>query len=221
MNDFVLVGIFQINVALGILYIGLQQFRFRENLYDDIVQLINQHGYADIYQSGHKAHLLDNDSSFAIHYHTIREWMIALPANYQQKLEGIYQQKLEGIEIFEVPTSEGEPTQRLLRLHNWFLKDRDKHLVWGITIIPSLVALWLCLSPIFANSHVFYLLFGAAVFGQLILIVNALLGYLIVLRRTKEQLNRSLSFVMDKHQKQEARDEVKEAKEKALNLQDE
>ena len=213
MNDFVLVGIFQVNVTLGILYIGLQQFRFRENLYDDIVQLINRHGYADIYQSGHKDHLLGNDSSFAIHYHTIREWMIALPDNYQQKLEGI--------EIFEFHTSEGEPTQRLLRLHNWFLKDRDKHLIWGITIIPSLIALWLCLSPIFANSHVFYTLFGTAVFGQLILIVNALLGYLIVLRKTKEQLNRSLSFVMDKHKKREARDEVKEAKEKALHLQDE
>ena len=52
MNDFVLVGIFQVNVTLGILYIGLQQFRFRENLYDDIVQLINQHGYANMHRAG-------------------------------------------------------------------------------------------------------------------------------------------------------------------------
>ena len=212
MNDFVLVGIFQINVTLGILYIGLKQFRFRENLYADIVQLINHHCYADIHQSDH-SDLLKNDSDFSTHYHTIREWIIALPDNYQQKLDGI--------ETFKFLTPKEESTRRLLRLHNWFLKDRDKRWVWRVTIMPSLAALWIYLSPIFANSPVILFFLGTAISGQLILIFNAFLGYLIVLRKTKEQLNRSLPFVMDKHRKQEADKDVNEAKKKALRLQDE
>ena len=67
MDCSVIINIFQLNAALGILYVGLPKFRFRENFYNTIVERINFHEYSETYRDEVKdarGRLLDGDSVF-------------------------------------------------------------------------------------------------------------------------------------------------------------
>ena len=85
------IALFQLNVALGILYLGLPNFRSREDYYDMVVEHINTQKYSDTFDAAVKKFrdiLMENDSKFARYHHFVRKKIVGLPSPYYDKLDG-------------------------------------------------------------------------------------------------------------------------------------
>ena len=199
MDCSVIINIFQLNAALGILYVGLPKFRFRENFYNTIVERINFHEYSETYRDEVKearGRLLDGDPVFTNNHHYIRRVVSTLPDDYRNELTGS--------ENFDSSLPEGQSSQPPARLHNWFADDRDKYCVGTLTIFVSIVALWICFfNPTCLEIFSVGWVFTAAFLGQLAMIVNVYLGQLIA-RRVRKKLNSALEDITDKLRKQQA-----------------
>ena len=169
MDRFVIENIFQINAALGILYVGLPKFRFRENLYDTIVECINFHEYLKMPFNEVAKDLLHN-TGFADNHKYIRSIIALLPEVYRDNLKG-------NENIDALFPEEEQPPRPLPGLYRWFADDLDKYTVGSCTIVVSIVALWiLCffslptseislLGGIFIGLFIFGAFLGQIVFG--------------------------------------------------------
>lgn len=85
------IALFQLNVALGILYLGLPSYRSRENYYNTVVEHINTQNYSETFSRSVKKFrdaLMDNDSKFSRHHHYVRKKIVGLPSSHYDRLEG-------------------------------------------------------------------------------------------------------------------------------------
>ncbi len=178
-----LVGLFQINITFGLLYIGLPELRFRSNLYDNIVDAVNYHRYNVIYR---KVSETEQDGDLSDSYHTIMGWIYKLPAEMKYGLK------------IDLDTYAPRTTGNWLSsYHDHFTKDRDKLVVWVFTVAPAFVVIWLrYFSPEILEK--FYNKFSiVAGFGICSPIILVFLGYMLA-RTVKGRLDRSLETIKDK-----------------------
>ena len=151
-----LLAVLQINIALGILYVNLKDLRFRGVLYDSISSLLDAHQFSKLYEPESKdirLQLLDSNPKFAKHCHTIRSWILELPESYQDHISDILfsvRQTQDTSQETEAHQPNSEPLDndklddnKLLKQHRLFRDDTDKAYVWRVTILPSLMALWI------------------------------------------------------------------------------
>lgn len=203
MDQFVIENIFQINAALGILYVGLPKFRFRENLYDIIVERINFHEYLKMPFNDVAKDLL-HDADFTDNHKCIRSIIALLPEAYRGNLKG-------NKNIDTLFPEEEQPPRPLSGLYRWFANDRDKYTVGLCTIFVSIVALWiLCffslpaskislLGRIFMGIFIFGAFLGQIVFGA-----NVYFGRRMA-QQVKKDLNNSLEIATEKIRKVQAK----------------
>ena len=86
----VAIALFQLNVALGILYLGLPHFRSRENYYDTVVEHINTQNYSETFKGDAKKfrdNLMGSDSKFSRYHHRVRKKIVGLPSTPLQPIE--------------------------------------------------------------------------------------------------------------------------------------
>ena len=188
-NSFILISIFQLNVAIGILYTALPKFRFSENLYNNVVDCINSYGFFANQDVAHN--LAGSNDNYGVPYRYIRGLVNTLPTDFHEKLEGI--------EKFDSYTS-SSPPERLWHLwHAWYAKNVDKWLVWIVSIIAPFLALWLCFFSVefldYCNIVYFSTLIVFAGLGQVIPIMNVLWGFWMV-RKVSKKVNASLAKAM-------------------------
>ena len=183
-----LIGLFQVNITFELLYIGLPELRFRTNLYNNIVEVIDYHRYSDIYQ---KISETNQDGDLSDQYHTIQGWICKLPSENTSSLN---------IDLVDyAPRTKGD---WLLSLHDYFAKDRDKAVVWILTVFPALSAIWMrhidpqILEDFFINPA------WIAGMGILIPIVFVILGRVLA-SRVKSRLKKALEAITDKFGKED------------------
>ena len=132
------IALFQLNVALGILYIGLPNFRSRENFYDTAVVLINDYKYSETYRSevrNARNNLMDSDSKFTHSHHYIRKTIVGLPSPHFDQLIGS--------EIFERQIqTQNPPNKWHHRWYKWFASNWDKCIVGLFSVLIPTGVLW-------------------------------------------------------------------------------
>ena len=173
-----LLAVLQINVALGILYVSLKDLRFRGVLYGRISSLLDVHQFSKLYEPESKdirLQLLDSNPIFSKHCHTIRSWILELPESYQDRISDVLfsirqtqdiSQKSEAHQPNSEPLDNDEPDDnKLLKQHRLFRDDTDKAWVWRVTILPSLMALWIFVFP--SLSSIFLCVVACAIIAFL------------------------------------------------------
>lgn len=179
-NGTILISILQLNVAMGILYAALPKFRFREDLYNNVVKLINLRKFFKNTDPEDADSLAGRNDYYGKPYRYIRRVSQGLPPDYQGKLEGF--------ENFPKYT----PSKLSILLwslwHIWYEKNIDKFFVWLLSIITPFLILWayyLSIVPFdFCNRSDMPAVL--AISGQATLIVNVSWGFLIVMRVPKK-----------------------------------
>lgn len=208
MDRFVIENIFQINAALGILYVGLPKFRFQEILYEAIVERVNFHGYLDMPFDNVGASLL-HDPKFTDSHKYIQSVVALLPEEYLGNLEGNKRNLFPEPEDDEdQPEPPPDPPPLCCR----FIDNRDKYIVGASNILVSIIALWiLCfvsITPCEISSKSCWMLIGLFVLlgllGQGVLTFYVSSG-LRMARDVKKDLNRSLKNATKKIAKVQAK----------------
>ena len=210
----VLVDILQVNVALGILYTGLRQFRFRERLYQNIREAIEDSEFVEVtkWQEG-LVELFQGDIEFSVHFHTIRDWIRELPDSEREKIHGLKQFH------FSAPKQEDKGSKKfqppnwfLIRIHKAFLRNIDKIGVWVLAIVPAMAAMW-AMAGWKEFCYVTEIAVGVAVFGQFVLVVTVLVGRTMA-HDAETGIRSALKYVLASFRERVAEDEVGEAQNK-------
>ena len=192
----IIIAIVQINIALGILYVGLPKFRFRDNIYNDIVNILNANPFVDLIEERRDRfeRLLMTDSEFSGHYHDLRIWL--------RKLPDYFRDKIQGSERFKIMQHEHAPRSRLDHAERgfwWFEVNGDKKTVWISSIIPSIFLLWWMLLDEGMNYE--YLPFPCFLI-QIVLLSNAYLGYRLS-HKIRQLVRSKLKIVTDRLNKKD------------------
>ena len=192
-DRFAIEYLFQINVALGILYVGLSKFRFRENLYDSIVERINFHEYLEKPFDDVASGLVHN-TGFHDKHKYIRSVVAILSEEYVARLKGDKNKLFPKDEKGNPPPTPDPPPE-----YCRFTEDRDKYWVGISNIIISLLALWiLCFfrvpPPVEASFFGWVLII---VFGLLALTGQGIFGFYVYFglrmgQKIKDELDNSL-----------------------------
>ncbi len=209
----VLISICQINVALGILYVGLGESRFREKLYAAVETQIKNKDFVNVdINSKAYSSLITGDSEFADFHHLVRDWICELPENRQAGLLSSHWQALTQDDSGEIQSKK----RKLPYRYHAFLQNIDKWIVSIVTIIPSFVAIWGLLYlqwsgiAIEQGSGLAIIYLLGLVFGQLVP-VGFLVAGLRISRSVRNQLNEAVEYLMTKYSERLASQQLTKA----------
>jgi hypothetical protein len=140
LQEAALVALCQVNVALGVFYVGLREARYRNKLYAEIVTIFNARLGA-LGMDGRVSRFPDfcfMDSKFAKMHHFVMEWIRELPEDFKEKLTEISK--------WQTPSGQArisESSDLWSRVkHIWFKTHGDKWVIWLLTITPALTIIW-------------------------------------------------------------------------------
>ena len=132
------IALFQLNVALGILYLGLPHFRSRENYYNTVVEHINTQKYSETFKGEAKKFrdkLMGSDSKFSRYHHRVRKKIIGLPS--------VHYNQLNEREIFRQNQQTRDSSNKWHhRWCGWFGDNWDKCIVGLFAVLIPTVVLW-------------------------------------------------------------------------------
>ena len=150
-----MIAMAQMNIAFGILYVTWPSARYRKNAYEVFVEQYNScgdHGYGHYVVNFNKEfeNAVHRNERLSDHYFFVKKWARELPKNFREQLM-CDEQSREAVDslIFQTDAentqSEACSTAKLslfedpdlLKRHAQFKKDWDRNLVWGLTIVPS------------------------------------------------------------------------------------
>ena len=188
----VLISIFQLNVTLGILYIGLPEFRFRMGLYDVVIDRINHYRFFEIYEGKTDlGQLLASDGAFSERLNEVQDWVIELPPEYLEKLPPRINQHIRNYK-----PSEKKRDRCLWSLYKWFANGRDKVLIWILTLVIAFVAIWgRALFPDLLKDYNSIVQIIAGI-GFLNIILHLIFGFILP-SSFQKKFNASIEYVMN------------------------
>ena len=179
----ILASIFQLNVAVGILYTALPKFRFRENLYQNTVDNLNSYNFFSNQKLANE--LAGRNDTYGEAYRYIRRLVDRIPDEYSKQIKG-----LENFDAYD----SNSPPERFWNLwHYWYSRDVDKWLTWIISIIAPFVLLWLCYLTVCFIPQ--WGVIGFALGGHIIPVLNVLSGIWMV-RKVNRRVNGLLERAM-------------------------
>ena len=206
----VVVELLQVNIALGILYVGLREFRFRERLYHNMVKAISESGFVGITKSQETlASLFQENMTFGVNFHTIRDWILALPDSEREKIDKYEELKFP-------PAREDRNEQELqtrsrfwMQMHNGFLNNEDKYIVWWTSIIPAMVWMWVLLW--WSDSNTIKVISAIlAIVGLVAILGMWALGRQIA-QKSEKEVQSALDYIMNRYRELKAASDVTEA----------
>ena len=194
-----LVGVFLLNMTVGLLYIGLPEFKFLKDLYDVIVENIESHNYSETYErlihgTGHQT---ITDGDFSDRHHYIQDWLVELPTDYKKRLPEKVQEHLK------TQTQSQNRWKRVTWwIYKWLTMNGDRFLIWTIVVFSTIIVVYgrLWFSDVLNENfdHLSYL----ASFCIFIVGLNVILGYYLP-RRVHTKLDESMGHVKNKLKEQE------------------
>ena len=126
----VVLSLLQVNVALGILYIGLEAARYRNKLHRNIVSAVSRQtpdsGQFD--GDSYKAKVLD-DEDLTDAYRYVSTWLAHLPSEYADQIKDTPVWVLMG----NIENYKPAP-----RLYNWYRRNWDRRTTFAICTILSI-----------------------------------------------------------------------------------
>lgn len=169
----ILLCMLQINVALGILYIGLQPARYRNRIYKNIVvecignaDTLRQLGGSTKHKDGYNSKVA-GDTNLSNCHHTVAMWVGELPEAYRKDLPS------------DMPTNINRHDSGTLEVppwdYRWFKSNFDGNVIIFMCSIIPIIYLWLLL-PL--QDLCWWIISGYVLFfiGQCLIIFNIWFG---------------------------------------------
>ena len=140
----VVLSLLQVNVALGILYIGLEAARYRNKLHRNIVSAVGRQTpeSEQFDANSFKAKILD-DETLTSAYRYVSTWLVRLPSEYADQIKDTPVWAL---------MRNIEPSKKAPKPYNWYRSNWDRRSTFAIctmlSIANTFALLWLPLSCI-------------------------------------------------------------------------
>lgn len=176
----VLIAMCQVNIALGILYLGLPESRYREKLIETILTRLadSKCDEMDVVSTDY-AKLTSRDNTFSKHHHYILDWIGEVPSD---RLTGRW------TELLDSPEYKG-PTWITRDLRYWWYKHGvDQWWTLFILVILPISGIWLSAfydSFAVESAEILWTVLGI---GQLSTVVHVITG-----RRMATRIGRQIT----------------------------
>ena len=130
----VFIAMCQVNIALGILYLGLPESRYREKLTDTILSRLSDSGCDDMnVESNRYRDLMKLDGTFAVNHHYILGWVGEVPPD---KLKDKWKELLG-------PKKENRTSITADLRYSWFKYRLDQWWSLVVLVILPILAVWM------------------------------------------------------------------------------
>ena len=122
------VAICQINVALGLVYLGLRSWRYQTRFANAITEAIKECGCDTMdVQSQEYASLTSRDPTFSKHHHRIAKYVANIPGNDLPE---------SWARFLSVSNTE------VSRVYDWYNRGRDKVVILVTMVVSPIIFLW-------------------------------------------------------------------------------
>ena len=181
----ILLSMMQINIALGILYIGLGVSRYRNRLHEAIVASIHARvGTRDDSTASIYAQMLDDDDEFREKHDKVSLWIGELPDRYSNQLvgtsAGLFSTKTEGVQVPPKP-------------YRWYKFNLDRWITFIIaSVIPIGLTWYLAVCPSNPPPGIIY---PVLAIGQVLVAGHVLAGWWMV-RHYRDDFSEALKYVV-------------------------
>lgn len=185
----VFIAMCQVNIALGILYLGLPESRYREKLIETILARLTDSGCDDMdVVSADYTRLTTTDETFSNHHHYILDWIGEVPTD---KLKGRWADLLDSQQY------RGPTWIKRDRRYWWYKHGVDKWLTLFVLVILPILGMWL--SEFYSSfagesSMVSWMVLGI---GQLSIAMHVIIGRRMA-TRIGGQISRKSEYVSRK-----------------------
>ena len=207
----ILLSMLQINVALGILYIGLEVARYRKRLIAQLetikqneVDLLVLDADGNLSDSRLNAYsnLLGRDSNFGKAHYYLCTWVCELPVR----------QDMDSGELEADLFSQAERMPKPPRLYRWFKGDLDR---WTTFVVTSLIPIGLTWGLVIHPDYILKFqssVYVALIVGQACVVAHVVAGWLMVKHYIKK-FSEAVKLLRDSIDKHEAQAIVVKSKE--------
>ena len=120
-----------ITIALGLMYVSLPGARYREKLFNAIVEVFRSREMSECAAHRVLGRLVNNNVS--THYQTLSMWWAELPAGKRDKMPRPYPALFES----------GTDRRKAPRSYRWFRYNIDRGVVFIVSVAVPIILLWL------------------------------------------------------------------------------
>lgn len=188
----------QVNIALGILYLGLPESRYREKLIETILGRLADSGCdeMDVGSTSYRG-IMNADNTFADHHHYILGWVREVPTKKDKWIKLLDDQQYNEPQWFK----------RDLR-YWWYKGAGDKWWTLIVLVILPILGMWLSEFHSTFVAKLATMLWIVLGLGQLSVVMHVLVGRRMATRIDKQIVKRS-KYMSRKLNERSAADEVK------------
>lgn len=176
-----LLSLLQINIALGILYIGLRGGRYREKLLRSLAELIESK-IERLSTATEYDRLAGSDEKFQKRHHTVARWIPELPA--------------DRIADIDTVTKRFGTTRKPPMLYRWFRGNWDKHICFTVLTILGIIMTWTAanLGNSALSQPILGIMYGLIALGQFLVSLHVVAGSWMV-RHYRDQCKKALNYL--------------------------
>ena len=176
-----LLSLLQINIALGILYIGLRGGRYRQKLLRLLAKLID-HRAQQFREAPEYDRLAGVDDKFQKRHHAVARWVSELPADRMDDIDAV--------------TRRFATTKRPPLLYRWFRGNWDKRVCFTVLTILGIAMSWsvVYLGDDVLGSPALRIMYGLIALGQVLVSFHVVVGSWMV-SHYSSQCERALDYL--------------------------
>ena len=158
-----LLSLLQINIALGILYIGLRGGRYREKLLRALAELIGNREQ-QFREAPEYDRLAGIDDKFQKRHHAVARWVSELPADRMDDMDAV--------------TRRFATTKKPPLLYRWFRGHWDKRVCFTVLTILGIAMSW---SVVYLGDDALcspssWIMYGLIALGQVLIAFHVVVG---------------------------------------------
>lgn len=198
----------QVNIALGILYLGLPESRYREKLIETILGRLADSGCDEIVGSTPYQEIMGPDNTFADHHHYILGWVGEVTTKKDRRGARQAQLSEKWIKLLDDQDYSEPQWLKRDRRYWWYRSAGDKWWTLLILVILPILGMWLSEFHSTLAAKLATTLWIALGFGQLSIVMHVLVGRRMA-TRIGRQIEKRSEYMSRKLNERSAADEMK------------
>ena len=184
-----LIALLQVNIASGFFYVGLQAARYRNRLYDRIVDLFNSK--FSIYRSSlpeRYSRQLRTDGEFSQAHYKVAMWIIELPSEYDSRLR----------RRIKKPFTGAQNTGQLPKIYRWYKSNYDRWATFALcSVVPILLIWYLALrGENDLSTSMTWVIIVTIFLGHVCAMSHVLIGWRIVVDKYQQEFSDALEYLI-------------------------